>query len=691
MKVSGHRVLICDCEGTMPLDGRDVATALGAETPPFVHTQLCRSQIERVSGAAAASAEADEPLLICCTQEAHLFREMAAEAVPDRDVDLGFVNIRETAGWSHEAAQATAKVAALIAAAAVPVDPTPTVPLRSDGVAVVYGRGDVAFKAARRLVGRLNVTCLLTGADSVMPPPVLDVPVFRGRIRAARGHLGAFQVTVDQFATCAPSSRAGFLWSEGQDGATSEADLIVDLSGDPPLFPAHETRYGYLRAEPSDPVAVERALFDATALVGEFDKPRFLRVDPALCAHSRNQIVGCTACLEVCPTGAITPQGDHAAVDAFVCGGHGACASVCPTGAIVFDVPRGDALFERLRVLTRTYGQAGGQRMVLLGHDSRGGLDTLSALARHGPGLPAHVVPFAVNEITQVGLDLLLTALAYGVAQVRLLAGPEHRHSLDPMRRHSAVVEALMAGLGYGGDRVVIDDEQDPDTLAQRLRTPPPRKTARPARHAAIGGDKRTTLTLALDHLHLEAPTPADVVNLPDGAPFGTVQLNGDRCTLCLACVGACPTGALGDDPERPRLSFTEIACVQCGLCRNTCPENAITLAPRINFAPAARQAVVLKDEEPFPCIRCGKPFASRSIISRLMERMAGHAMFAQAGRLDLIQMCEDCRIKAQFEQDAPFARGERPLTRTTDDDLRDRAARMAQADRLPPRGGGRP
>jgi ferredoxin len=64
-----------------------------------------------------------------------------------------------------------------------------------------------------------------------------------------------------------------------------------------------------------------------------------------------------------------------------------------------------------------------------------------------------------------------------------------------------------------------------------------------------------------------------------DGAPFGAIELNVEGCTLCLACVSACPTGALSDNPERPMLRFTEDACVQCGLCKATCPEKVITPA----------------------------------------------------------------------------------------------------------------
>ncbi|MBN9619126.1 MAG: DEAD/DEAH box helicase, partial [Actinobacteria bacterium] len=78
---------------------------------------------------------------------------------------------------------------------------------------------------------------------------------------------------------------------------------------------------------------------------------------------------------------------------------------------------------------------------------------------------------------------------------------------------------------------------------------------------------------------------------LPDGAPFGAVTVNVEGCTLCLSCVSACPTGALSDDPERPMLRFTEDACVQCGLCKATCPEKVITLTPQIDFRAATARS----------------------------------------------------------------------------------------------------
>jgi ferredoxin len=183
-------------------------------------------------------------------------------------------------------------------------------------------------------------------------------------------------------------------------------------------------------------------------------------------------------------------------------------------------------------------------------------------------------------------------------------------------------------------------------------------------------------MRLALRELQRAAPVSAEVVPLPEGAPFGAVEVDTAGCTLCLACVSACPTGALGDDPERPTLRFTEDACVQCGLCEATCPEKVITLRPQLDFRAATASARVLKQEEPFACLRCGKPFGVKSTIERVAAKLEGkHWMFqSSATRLDVIKMCEDCRVIAITEQEFdPYGAPPRPHPRTTEDYLRER------------------
>lgn len=660
------KILICSCEDTMPLDASAVQRGCrGAEV--LTAHQLCRAELEKFR----AAAESGGPLIVGCTQEVPLFSEIAGDAA------VTYANIRETAGWSKDGAAAGPKMAALLAAAAEPAPELAFVNLTSDGVILIYGRDEQAIEAGNLLKDHLDVTVLIRPPAYVPPPRVTDFPVVRGAIRSAKGYLGAFELTVDGYAQPTPSSRGALSFPTTRDGAVSRCDLVLDISGSAPLFTASDLRDGYLRADPGDPAAVLKAVLKARDLVGSFDKPRYVAYSADLCAHSRSKIVGCTRCLDLCPTGAITPAGDHVAIDAYICAGCGQCAAVCPTGAAAYALPPADALMRKLRSLLTAYRDAGGaQAAIVLLHDEAHGVPLIDALARFGDGLPANVLPIAVNEVTQVGLEAIAAALAYGAGAVRLLLRAKPRHDTAGLERTLALAEPILAGLGFGIGRAATIETDDPDSLADALRAiGSPDPAPRPASFLPIG-PKRDVLRLALRELQRAAPAPVDVVALPAGAPFGAVEINVEGCTLCLACVAACPTGALGDNPERPMLRFAEDACVQCGLCKATCPEKVITLRPQLDFRAATASARVLKEEEPFHCIRCNKPFGVKSTIERVAAKLEGkHWMFQNsAQRLDVIKMCEDCRVVAITEQQFdPYGAPPRPKARTTEDYLRER------------------
>jgi ferredoxin len=426
-----------------------------------------------------------------------------------------------------------------------------------------------------------------------------------------------------------------------------------------------------------------RAVLKARDLTGTFDKPRYIAFTEDLCAHSRSRIVGCHRCLDLCPAGAIAPNGDHVAIDAKICAGCGQCAAACPTGAAAYALPPADALMRKLRVLLSAYREAGGVNPVVLLHDESHGAPLIDALARHGDGLPANVLPLAVNEVTQVGLETLAAAFAYGASAVRFLLRQRPRHDVTGLRNTIALAEPILAGLGFGTGRVADIETDDPDALGEALRAIPALPPSpRPASFAPVGG-KRDVMRLALRELHRAAPAPVDVVALPEGAPFGAVEINVEGCTLCLACVSACPTGALSADTERPMLRFAEDACVQCGLCKATCPEKVISLRPQLDFRAATATARVLKEESPFECIDCGKPFGVRSTIERVAAKLEGkHWMFkGSARRLDVIKMCEDCRVAVMAKEDFdPYAKP-RPPVRTTEDYLRERDDKAREGD----------
>ena len=656
-------LLVCNCQRTMEVDAAALARALGSSAPLTVHSELCRGQ----AGAFEQALAKGGPLQVACTQEATLFAELA-EAAGHGDAALTFTDIRERAGWCAAKAGATPKMAALLAEAAYVSKPTGLITLKSDGVCLVYGEGPAALEAATTLGRRLSVTLLLTNAGDMLPPARVTVPITTGRIRTLKGHLGAFEIEVDGYAAALPSSRGRLDFALARNGAKSRCDVILDMSGRAPLIADASRRDGYLRADPANPAAVARAMLEISDLVGEFEKPLYVDYDAGICAHARSQKVGCARCLEVCPTGAITPHGDHVAIDPALCGGCGSCSAVCPTGAVSYALPRREDVMGRVRVLLDSYLRAGGRRPVLLLHDEAHGDPLISAMARLGRGLPTNVLPMTLNTVLGLGHDQLASMLAAGADAVVVLAPPGKPHELPPLQSQVALTAAFLTALGYQGPRIHVLAEPDPDIVEAALYALPA-LAAMPPHAFAAGAGKRELARVALAKLNEAAPARQDVIPLPAGAPYGRIQIDTQGCTLCLACVAACPANALADHPERPQVAFTEAACVQCGLCSATCPEKVITLAPRYDFTPAALGPTVLNSEEPFHCVRCAKPFGTKATIGRVVERLKGHAMFQSEQQIRLIQMCDTCRIETLAEQGGdPFAGAARPQVRTTAD-----------------------
>src|SRR6185312_1013759 len=222
-------------------------------------------------------------------------------------------------------------------------------------------------------------------------------------------------------------------------------------------------------ADPRDPAAMLRAVLKARDLVGGFDKPKYINVKAELCAHSRSKVTGCHRCLDLCPTGAITPDGDHVRVNAEVCAGCGQCAAACPTGSVSYVLPPAEILLHQLRAMLLTYREAGGDNPIVLFHDAQHGAALIDALARFGDGLPAHVLPLSVNEITQVGLEAIIASFAYGAAAIRFLLRAKPAHDVAGLTQTITMADTIVANLGLSGRRVATIETDDPDLLGETL------------------------------------------------------------------------------------------------------------------------------------------------------------------------------------------------------------------------------
>ena len=642
------KILLCDCLGSQSIDADALEAATGLACSK-VFTEACGSEIE---GAADLISKGD--VTVACQQQARLFSELAEEIECD---DPAFVDIRDRAGWTDSDQNPHAKMAALIAEAALTPPSEKTLDVVSQGACLVLGSHEAAQGAAADLSRSLAVT-LLTGSPEDVERSQ-DFDVVAGQLSKASGTLGQFQVRIDQFQQPIAGGRGAVQWTAPKDGAISNCDIILDLRADTALFPAPEKRDGYLRADPGSIPAVAAAVLEASQMVGTFEKPLYVRLEEALCAHSRAEKPACSKCLDICPTGAISSAGEHVAIDPLVCAGCGACSALCPSGAITYDAPPVSSVFTRMNTLASTYRKAGGKAPRLLVHDADHGSEMISLAARYSRGLPANVIPFAVSALAGFGHAEMLAALACGFARVDILLTPKSEKNVITGEA------ALAAALG-GENKIDVLEITDPDILSEALYgTSYGEAVSNPILPI---GTRRQVARLAAKTLQPDA----EILDLPENAPYGAILVDTDACTLCLSCVSLCPSGALGDNPDNPQLRFQEDACLQCGLCSNICPEQAITLQPQMNLTDEAFSQKVVHEEEPFACIECGVLFGVKSTVERITAKLANnHAMFSSENTIRMIQMCDNCRIQAQYHsENNPFASGERPKVRTTEDYL---------------------
>ncbi len=638
-------LITCTCLGTQSVDAKTLGQALGLDAAPPC-SALCTDEIAR----AAAALQAGDAV-IACAQEAPRFEALAEELGTD---PATHIDLRDRAGWSADTDSKLPKMSALLAEALLDVPVAKTLDVISEGLCLILGPREATLNAAASLKDHLSVTVLLPPEEEAIDEQGFDV--IYGHLRRASGALGQFEVTIDALQQQVPGGRGARTRTEARDGGQSICDVLLDLTGGTPLFPAWEKREGYLRADPSHAPSVAKAVLDASHMIGTFEKPLYVKTEPLLCAHSRAEQTGCTRCLDLCPTSAIQPSGDHIVVDPMACAGCGACSAACPSGAISYDAPPVDATMRRVQTLAKTYLDAGGTapRLVVV---TEHGSEMIRLAARYGDGLPAPVVPLEVSALNLFGHAEITAALAAGFAHVTLVPGPGSDR--DALAAQVALAEAI------AGPRVAIFDEPDPDALSAVLYgTEAPAPVTTPVRPM---GTRRQIARAAARALNPET----EALPLPEGAPYGAVLVNTEACTLCLSCISLCPSGALGDNPDLPQIRFQEDACLQCGICASICPEDAIAYEPRLDLSDTALSQRVLNEEEPFACIECGTLFGSKSTIDRITEKLTGHSMFSDPAKLKMIQMCDDCRVNAQFHaEDNPFAMGERPKPRTTDDYL---------------------
>ena len=527
--------------------------------------------------------------------------------------------------------------AALDAANSVSVESTSLVSYQCNNHVLIIGDDQRVSEVINKLPESMIITVLIDKKETDINPASLPatVSLAYGQLSSLSGHLGHFVAELMVNGKLTNLAQVYYPKIKG-------FDQVIDL-GSTPMLNTNLLPFGYFSPQSENELA--EVISTIPEMLGEFEKPKFFEYNADICAHGNSGLLACQRCINACPASAISSLKEKIQVDPFLCQGGGTCATVCPSGAIQYVYPRLQDTLEKIRSMLKAYFAAGGEHPGIAFYGAEE-----ASLFEHA-SLENHI-PFQIEEIASAGMDVWLSAFAYGARDIVLLT---HENTLAEVNEtldvQMSYAHAIMAGMGFEPaclHKLVL--KSNTEIAATPINDSFTAVT--PGTFLALN-DKRSAIRMATDHLYLFAPTSEEVVSLPAGAPFGEVQVNKEACTLCMACVSVCPAKALADGGEVPQLRFSEANCVQCGLCSTACPEMALTLSSRYNFDPALkREQRILHEDEPFCCTKCNKPFATHAVINTIMGKLGNHSMFQTDEAINRLKMCEDCRVRDMFSNE---------------------------------------
>jgi heterodisulfide reductase subunit A-like polyferredoxin/coenzyme F420-reducing hydrogenase delta subunit len=648
----------CTCAGTSNINYKEMGKSLRGSFRAFVVQDLLCTEEGQAHIVDYARRGLIDAALIGCTEKIKVFEELGKKI----ELPFYYINLREHCGWVHGKKEATEKGRRMITAKIVELKANDEVLPRTLEVGnevLIAGDSPEVLRVAHGLSGVADVKVL---AENLTKANIhgSDVELILGRVKDVKGGIGDFTVLVEpkpiSFGTCISCGKCSDVCPNGavshrQYYISEECDMCgrcVDacpvnaISFDRgteeiwtgQVIIANSTIKGKTGLYPvaGDAASLEAAALKAVINLGRIVKPIAIEADLSSCAAGKSRLVGCTLCESACTHGAIVRDGDKISYGHGSCEGCGACAAVCPVSLPWFKLMPREVIHGQMKALLH----ASFKKKVLLVSCERMGelLDSLGRERRnHYPVLPLFVP--CLNALSELEV---LRAFDLGADGVILLGCGECPHGA--VYKSAVDFSGDILRVFNAGERLLTIQSPEPEkfvNMVEEFVSSLPKSSIKGTAEFNFK-NKREGLLELFRRFSSNMDAVPDKAMEAD-APFGLLEVDNSRCTLCNTCSVMCPQEAL--QKKGGMLVFTHGLCIACGLCEKSCPEGAITLKKAVDFKKLLEDnGEVVSRGEILTCPSCGKATISKNAFETTVQRLGKDSPVDMA----LLKFCPDCR-----------------------------------------------
>ena len=420
-------------------------------------------------------------------------------------------------------------------------------------------------------------------------------------VKSIDGHIGSLKVIVDD---------------EGKDVELNVSQIVWYKQGE----------MACKQSGSFDPIetSLDEVLATLRNNITSYEYKKYTVYDKTICQYNERREEVCSKCEEVCPTVAIVKNDETKTLEfsQIDCHGCGGCISVCPSGALEYAPQNREAFFE----MAREYNG----HIPLIIPEKMNVQDLTIELKKD-------VLPFAIEGEKYLHEGTLLTLLQESGSQVIFYSDFLSKGTKDAIFVLNQIYQKK-----YQKDAILL--AMTKDELIDALEKV---EFIENSRFTFNEGKSRKREVFAIRLAHIVQNDELGTVECGEHVHYAHVKVNQDKCTLCLACVGACNVNAIIADTSDNTLRLNASLCTSCGYCEMTCPEDDCLTLERdvIKLSPSWFQEEILAQDELYPCIECGKEFATKKAIEKIAAIMS--PIFAKDPIKErTLYCCETCKPK---------------------------------------------